>query len=235
MLCGTRLRRFVPGPGGRQPRARCPRCDSLQRHRLLWLYLRRQPQFTRLSPGSTAVLHVAPETGLAAALRALPCVLHTAADLDPAVGHVQADLQALPFDDERFDVVIANHVLEHVDDDLAAFREVHRVLRPGGFAVLQVPVNGPVTREDPAATPEERLRLHGQRDHVRTYGRDVADRVMAAAPLTASWVDGRDVVGPADRHRFGLNYVPDFGIDLNALREAWEIHRYDRPARAAPA
>lgn len=178
---------------------------------------------------------MAPEPGLEAALRALPGLQLTAADLDPSAGHLRADLQSLPFGDQQFDVVIANHVLEHVHDDLAAFREVHRVLKPGGFAVLQVPVNGPSTRDDPAATPEERLRLHGQRDHVRTYGRDVADRVMAATPLTAAWVDVRDLVSLADRHRFALTYAPDFGVDLNALREAWEIHRYDRADGATRA
>lgn len=221
-LCGARLRRFLPGPGGRQPRARCPQCGSLQRHRLLWLVLDR---VERVGETPRDVLHLAPEAGLAGALQGLPEVRWTGADLDPAPGLVRADLEALPFEDGAFDLVIANHVLEHVGDDARAFAEVRRVLRPGGAAILQVPVNGPVTREDPAATPEERLRLHGQEDHVRTYGRDVVDRV-ARSGLVPSWLDAREHVTADDRRRYGLDYAPDFGIDLGELPEAWEIHLY---------
>jgi SAM-dependent methyltransferase len=90
------------------------------------------------------------------------------------------DLTNLPYPDASFDVVLANHVLEHVADNARALAEIHRVLRPGGWAMLQVPIAHKLehTREDASVTsPCERERLFGQRDHVRLYGRNYPDRL----------------------------------------------------------
>jgi SAM-dependent methyltransferase len=92
-------------------------------------------------------------------------------------------VQRLPFRDGAFDALLCHHVLEHVPDDRAAMRELRRVLRPGGWAILQSPIRSRLeaTLEDPAVTdPRERERLFGQRDHLRQYGRDYADRLRAA-------------------------------------------------------
>ena len=91
---------------------------------------------------------------------------------------LRVDITDLPFDDSRFDAIYCSHVLEHVPDDRKAMSELRRVLRPGGWAILQVPIKGIVTFEDPAVTtPEDRERVFGQSDHVRIYGLDFKDRL----------------------------------------------------------
>jgi SAM-dependent methyltransferase len=131
-----------------------------------------------------AVLHLAPEPGLRRALRAVPGVSWTGGDLRPGDPGVAAmDVTALPFEAAAFDLVLCSHLLEHVADDARAMRELRRVLRPEGRAVLQQPVDeaSAQTREDPGiASPAERLRAFGQEDHVRVYGRDFTDRLRGA-------------------------------------------------------
>jgi SAM-dependent methyltransferase len=155
-------------------RLACPRCGSLPRHRVLWLQLEREGVAGR------DVLHVAPEPAIAARLRDARV---TSVDLEDPRADVRADLTALPMADASFDLILCSHVLEHVADDVAAMREMRRVLRPDGAALIQTPVNHdqPVTFEDPSITdPQERLRLFSQPDHVRVYGPDVRDRLEAA-------------------------------------------------------
>jgi ubiquinone/menaquinone biosynthesis C-methylase UbiE len=103
------------------------------------------------------------------------------ADIESPLAKVKMDIHEIPFEDESFSVVMCNHVLEHVDDDLLAMREIHRVLKPGGWAILQVPFFPPlpeITEEDLSIkNPKERERRFGQDDHVRKYGKDYADRL----------------------------------------------------------
>ena len=136
----------------------------------LWLYLQaRTSAFT----DRVRLLHIAPEVSIGPRLRERPNIDYVSADLDGARAMVSTDLTRAGFRDGSVDVVIASHVLEHIPDDLAAMRELRRVLRPGGMALLAVPVFGRVTREDLTVTdPAERTRLYGQFDHVRMYGRD---------------------------------------------------------------
>jgi SAM-dependent methyltransferase len=196
--CGGRFGRFMPR-GGRAGVA-CPRCGALERHRLLWVWLRDN---VALGDDVRDVLHVAPEPGLRRALRAVSGVRWVGGDLAPEDPGVEAlDLTGLPFGDGSFDLVLCSHVLEHVADDGAALREIRRVLRPRGRAVLQQPVDESLerTREDPSASPGERLRRFGQEDHVRLYGRDFADRLRAAG-LHVELVRqpaGDDPLRPAD-------------------------------------
>jgi SAM-dependent methyltransferase len=176
-VCETPIRTFIPFRGRSQ--ARCPICESLERHRLIWLYLRAR---TDLFDGrAKSLLHVAPEPELSARLATVRHLRYVTADLAPHA-MVQLDVTRVPFADESFDVIYASHVLEHVEDDTGAMREFRRVLRPGGWAILQVPMFPlPVTLEDPAVrTPEDRERVYGQWDHVRMYGRDYADRLGQA-------------------------------------------------------
>lgn len=154
----------------------CPSCGSLPRHRVDWLFLRE-----RIEPEiPLRLLHVAPEPGIRESLAALPNIEYVSADLNSAQAMAHFDVQAIPLADESVDAIVCNHVLEHVDDDRKAMAEFLRVLRPGGWAILQVPIDDrvPTTFEDPSVTnPRERERLFGQHDHVRLYGRDYPDRL----------------------------------------------------------
>lgn len=179
--CGGTFRRFAPfGVAPRRPRARCPGCGAMERHRHLWLFLReRTDLFTR----PLRLLHFAPEAVFRAQLEALPEVSYVTADLAAGRASVRADIMRIPFADASFDAILCNHVLEHVPDDKQAMGELLRVLRRGAWAVLQVPQRSrmPETREDPDVTdPRERERLFGQRDHLRQYGADYAARLAAA-------------------------------------------------------
>jgi SAM-dependent methyltransferase len=175
--CNGRFRSFVRRYG---EDGLCPRCLSLGRHRLLWLYLRDEVGV----PTTGRVLHFAPEEGLRSSLRAALGDRYVSADLDPqSVAEVHADITAIPFPDESFDTIICNHVLEHVPDDRAALDELFRVLKPGGRLYSLHPVDEAraTTFEDPSVvSPEERRRLFGQSDHVRIYGRDFVDRLGRA-------------------------------------------------------
>jgi SAM-dependent methyltransferase len=179
-ICGGRFRGFLPGGPDRRPDAQCPGCGSLERQRLLWLYLKeRTALFTR----PHALLHVAPERDLARRLSSMTHLRYVSGDLDSPEAAVRLDLQRLPFRDRAFDAIVCSHVLEHVTDAHAALRELRRVLAPAGWAILQSPIDADRERtfEDPAVvSPEDRLRVFGQRDHARIFGRDYPDWIRAA-------------------------------------------------------
>ncbi len=179
--CDGRFRRFrlwIDEQGFRW--MMCPRCGSLGRHRVDWIFL---TEYTNLRGTPQQVLHVAPERCLERALRRLPNVDYLSADLDSIRAMERMDITHIPHPEGSFDVIICNHVLEHVPDDRRAMREMLRVLRPGGWAMLQVPFDRAraVTFEDATVTePGERLRVFGQHDHVRVYGRDYPERLREA-------------------------------------------------------
>lgn len=165
---------------GRPPRydARCPRCKSRERHRLIHLFLERRK--IDLADGRQ-VLHFAPEAHLAKTLS--PLASYHSADIAPGKAKLTLDIQKIDRRDNSYDVVIANHVLEHAPDDAAAVREIFRVLKPGGFAILTVPQNwarAETYENAAAATQAERFAHYGDIHHVRFYGRDFPDRVRAA-------------------------------------------------------
>ncbi len=165
---------------------RCPRCDALPRMRALWLYL------DRVIERDARVLHVSPEVGVERRLRER-CPSYTTVDLYRRDVDVRASLTELPFGDGAFDLVLCCDVLEHIEDDRAALRELHRVVAPGGEVLIRVPLRGEKTLEDPSAKdPAERDRLFGQPDHVRFYGLDIVDR------LTAAGFDCETLVLPRD-------------------------------------
>jgi SAM-dependent methyltransferase len=197
--CGGRFSRWMPGLSHRATRV-CPRCGAQERHRALWLYMRER---TDLFSRSISILHWAPEYALQRSLSALPNAAYVSADLegDEAMQHM--DITDVPFKDDSFDLIICVHVLEHVLDDRRAMREMARVLRPGGSAMILVPiVLEQPTLEDPAiATPEERKRHYWQEDHVRLYGGDFRDRLTEEGfeVTVDTWI--RTLDQPAlDRH-----------------------------------
>jgi len=169
-LVGSDLERF-----------RCPRCGSTDRERHLLAYVRAKNLF---QDPSQRVLHFAPEPYIQAFLMNTGTGRYVRADLFPRDAEMErVDITAMPYGDASFDVVIANHVLEHVDKPAAALSEIHRVLGTGGIAILQTPFAGALqsTIELPVTlSPESRMEVYGQEDHVRLFGLDIFTRVEAA-------------------------------------------------------
>ncbi|MDO9261319.1 MAG: methyltransferase domain-containing protein [Flavobacteriaceae bacterium] len=154
-----------------------PSTLSLERHRLMWLFLKEKTDFFT-SPKK--VLHIAPEQCFIKLFKTQPNLDYLTADLYSPLADVKADILALPFDDNSFDVVICNHVLEHIVDDKKAMSELFRVMKKGGFGIFQVPqdLSRDKTYEDFSITyPKEKARHFGQYDHVRIYGQDYFNRL----------------------------------------------------------
>lgn len=223
-ICGSTVATFLPyAPNGRLFRTpsliseldivgsavhrfSCPRCLSHDRERHLLLYLRAIGLDRQLS--RMRILHIAPERHLARLIAGAHPVRYVKGDLFPTEPAIERlDLQCLAFEADTFDLVIANHVLEHIVDDARALKEIARVLVPGGKAILQTPYSPVLTRtfEDPGISlPQARYQAYGQEDHVRLYGRDIFDR-FAAVGLEDMHVTHAQLLADVDPHRYGVN------------------------------
>lgn len=204
-ICNTHFSKFLPyGRINPRPNALCPKCQALERHRLIWLYLQERTQFFNRKMD---VLHIAPEACFMRPFESMHGSANITADIESPLAKVKMDIHRIPFKDNSFDAVLCNHVLEHVQDDIKAMSEICRVLRPGGFAVLQVPFFNPLpdkTYEDFSITDARaREKAFGQDDHVRKYGRDYAER-MSRAGLKAVADNFVNEKSEAERKRFGL-------------------------------
>ena len=178
-VCGRHYRKFLPyGYINSRANALCPHCLALERHRLMELYLRQKTDFYTSKP---QLLHVAPELCFIKRFEAVLGDRYTTADLESPLAKVKMDVQAIPFPDETFDVTFCNHIMEHVENDLTAMRELYRVLKPGGWGIIQSPIdNISTTYENPdIVEPAERKIHFGQHDHLRRYGRDYAQRLAS--------------------------------------------------------
>lgn len=178
---GKKYRKLLPyGRTQMRSNALAPRSMSLERHRLIWLYLQHETNFFS---AALHVLHVAPEYCFLKKFKRQGNLNYITADLISPWADVKMDIQEIPFPDSHFDVVLCNHVLEHVDSDIKAMQEICRVLKPDGFAILQVPIDLSLetTLENPEYnTPQLREMHYNQRDHQRLYGRDYAQRLRSA-------------------------------------------------------
>lgn len=190
------FRKLLPyGYGQQRQNALSPSTLSLERHRLLWLYLKNETNFFT---AKKKVLHMAPEQCFLKRFKKLKNLDYTTADLYAPKVDVKADILALPFKDNNFDVIFCNHVLEHIIDDKKAMQELYRVLKPEGMAILQIPqdLNLNKTYEDFSITSEEERAKHfGQYDHVRIYGRDYFDKLRAIG-FTVEEVDYSKKLNP---------------------------------------
>ncbi len=177
---GRSYRKFLPyGRIHPRPNALCPGSLTLERHRLLWLYLQEKTNFF---DKPIRLLHVAPEICFVERFERLSHIDYLSADLDSPWAQVKMDLHDVPFADNSFDVALCNHVMEHVRDDIRCMQEILRVLKPGGWAIIQSPTYDlETTYEDPSIVdPKERERAYGQDDHLRRYGHDYGDRLRQA-------------------------------------------------------
>jgi len=177
---GKSFRSFLPyGYGNQRNNVLSPSTLSLERHRLLWMYLKEDTNFFS---SEHKVLHFAPEQCFLKRFKNLKHLDYTTTDLESPIADVKADICNLPFDDNSYDIILCNHVLEHIPDDTKAMQELYRVLKPGGFGVFQIPqdLSRDISFEDDSITDrKERAKIFGQYDHVRVYGRDYFDKLRS--------------------------------------------------------
>jgi len=204
-ICEKGCRAFLPTGTDRRLNAVCPGCGAFERHRLLRIAIQKLTHKGLLKTGGR-LLHVAPEASiankLATAADYAPCI---SIDLNSPEASVSADLTCLPFPDNSFDTVVCNHVLEHIPDDRTAMAELYRVMKPGSWGSIQVPMSDKETFEDATITdPAERERVFGQWDHVRLYGKDYPDR-LSGAGFRVRLFEKEALVDPGD--------LPSLSID----------------------
>ena len=182
-ITGKTYRKFLPyGYGGRAKRKNvlCPGSLSLERHRLLWLYLKNKTDFFS-APHN--MLHIAPEQCFYKLFKGMKNLKYTTGDYNSPIADIHFDLHHPPFEDNTYDVIFCNHVLEHVDDADQCMRELYRIMKPGGWGIFQVPLDTTrsATYEDKSITdPNERESHFWQKDHVRLFGLDYKDKLAAA-------------------------------------------------------
>lgn len=177
---GKRFKSFLPY-GYENPRENVlsPSTLSLERHRLLWLYLKNKTSFFK---ANLKVLHFAPEQAFHGRFTKLENLAYTTTDLNSPLADIKADICDLPFEDNSFDVILCNHVLEHIPDDTKAMKELYRILNKGGWGIFQIPqdLNRDKTFEDNSITDKkERAKIFGQYDHVRIYGKDYFNKLRS--------------------------------------------------------
>lgn len=203
-VCGWRLRGFTHGGASlrSRPRGYCPRCNSKARHRRIWLFLE---EHTNLFRSELSLLHISPKYSLSRRFVRMRNLNYVAGDIGnrPNVD-VRLNVSQLPFASEAFDAIICVHVLEHVEHDRAAMQEMQRVLKPGGWAVISVPIRLDQTTYEDASirTPSERKLAFGESTHVRYYGHDIVERLEDAGFEVT--LDLADSVSQPVKDRFGL-------------------------------
>ena len=176
-VCQKHFRTFLPyGYVNQRENVLCPYDLTLERHRLMWLYLKNESVF--FTKSNLDVLHIAPEQCFYKLFKNQKNINYLTGDLESPLADLHFDLHNIPLQENKFDVVFCNHVLEHVTDAKKCMSELYRVMKPGGFGIFQVPQDftREVTYEDPSiVTPEEREKHFWQYDHVRLFGLDYPD------------------------------------------------------------
>ncbi len=179
---GKSFSMFLPyGYGSQRNNVLSPSTLSLERHRLLWLYLKNETDFFSAST-KRKMLHFAPEQAFYKRFKNQENIVYTTTDLESPLADVKADICSLPFNDNTFDIIFCNHVLEHIPDDTTAMQELYRVMKPGGWGVFQIPQDRDrnKTFEDNSITDKkERAKVFGQYDHVRVYGLDYFNKLRS--------------------------------------------------------
>jgi SAM-dependent methyltransferase len=209
-LCGCQRRKFLPyGYVTSRENALCPNCLSLERHRLLWLWLVRESDIGRGAMALPKMLHIAPEVALMRKFKKMYASTpdrYVTADLESPLADMHFDVQHIPLEAESFDAIICNHIMEHVEDDGKALSELYRILRRGGWGVILSPVEleREKTFEDDTITdPAERTRIFGQYDHRRIYGRDYAARLREAG-FEVYDIDYKNELSKAEQELYAL-------------------------------
>ena len=201
---GKSFKSFLPyGYGKQRDNVLSPSTLSLERHRLFWLFLKNETDFFT---APKKVLHFAPEQAFYKRFKKMPNLDYVTTDLNSPLADVKADICNLPFEDNSFDVIFCNHVLEHIPDDTKAMQELFRVLKVGGMGIFQIPqdLKREKTFEDNSITDKkERQKIFGQYDHVRIYGRDYFDKLRGVG-FKVEEVDYTATLSEADIDKFRL-------------------------------
>lgn len=214
-VCQSKFAKFMAYGAIKRPNAQCPNCKSLERHRMLWLFLNEKGLLNK----KTKLLHVSPEQVFFERFSKMPNIGYFPVDkFEPGykypTGTQNIDITNLPYKDADFDAIICIHVLEHIPDDRKAMRELSRVLKPDGWAIILVPMDKHLmkTFEDASVTsPSERLRLFGQSDHLRLYGLDYKERLETSGFL----VEVEDIYDKIeDTQKMALALLPSEDIYL---------------------
>lgn len=208
---GKTYRKFLPyGYSGSNRRGNVlsPGTMSLERHRLLWLYLKNKTNFFT-KPAK--MLHIAPEQCYFKLFKKMSHLNYTTGDYNSPIADVHFDLHQAPFEDNSFDVVFCNHVLEHVEDAQQCMRELYRIMKPGGWGIFQVPLDTTraTTYEDKSITdPRDREVHFWQKDHLRLFGLDYADKLRQAGfKVTADRYIDTFSAAEIDRYRLDHSEV----------------------------
>tara|TARA_B100000405_G_C16717373_1_gene421354 strand:+ start:626 stop:1393 length:768 start_codon:yes stop_codon:yes gene_type:complete len=179
-ICKKKFDKFLPYGRKIRKNALCPNCLSLERHRLLYLFLERK---TNIFKKDIKLLHIAPEQCLINVFSNSKNIDYVSGDLFSPLAKIKMDIHKMPFQNNSFDIILCNHVLEHVEDDKKAIKEINRVMKKDGFSILQVPFYYPIpqkTIEDKSILSEkEREKVYGQSDHLRKYGKDYDKRILS--------------------------------------------------------
>jgi len=198
--------KFLPyGYGNQRSNVLSPSTLSLERHRLLWLYLLNETDFFSTTT-IQKVLHFAPEQAFYKIFRNQKNIEYTTTDLLSPLADVKADICNLPFEDNTYDIIFCNHVLEHIPDDTKAMQELYRVLKKGGMAILQIPQDlkrATTFADDSIVNQKDRAAIFGQYDHVRIYGRDYFDKLRSIG-FTVIEEDYTSKLDPKSVERFCL-------------------------------
>ena len=194
VLCGSSFRKFLPtgilerdfwkSTEGFEIRklphvticnAKCAKCGSSERQRLFYIYMKNKQGFDKQK--NIRILEVGPDDFVTKVLFDREDIEYTSVDIERSNATQKMDLTNLNYPDNSFDNIFCYHVLEHINDDIKAMSELYRVLKPGGWGILQVPLWSDLTFEDSKFLPKEYERVYGHPQHVRRYGRDYLDRL----------------------------------------------------------
>jgi predicted SAM-dependent methyltransferase len=205
-VCNWKFRKMLDAGIQVRKNARCPRCSSLERHRSIWAYIQNNTTLFNVEKHFD-ILHVSPEFCFARKFRRIRHMNYVSIDLDYSLANQKADITALPMDDSSFDCFICLHVLEHVENDKTALKELNRVLKPGGWGIIQVPMDLSLesTFEDSSIqNPEDRKKNFWQHDHVRLYGKDTGNRISNAG-FKVNYIEPESSLSAIDCKRFNIN------------------------------
>lgn len=207
-ICERSYKTFLPAGENLEGNSKCPGCSSLERQRLLWLYL---TQKLEIPKQNIRLLNIAPDFAIQNKLKSLSHLDYLSIDLESKLAMKNEDLTNLSFSDNSFDAILCYHVLEHIVDDKKAMSEIYRVLKPNGWAIIQTPVEKEREKSFEnfnVTTPAERRKLFGQDDHVRIYGRDYIERLKST---------GFNVTEDDFINSFSFTDIEKFVLDKNEL------------------